>query len=169
MIQFEIRKAIPVGGLMGRVRAALHLPQQQQQPTYPRREAEIYMPKITYAGWIEGIKEQWALNMVATYKAVPIYPNFAPHTLFKVVGIEEICWNAPIDPTWNEPKALTLKGTHTEIMVKMPPSMLRPLTKEELDIVAIRDKPKTAPIKLQEIDVGNGRTIYRDPTSGEIL
>ena len=140
MITYELikKRKAPASPLFEKVQNILHLrrPQQQQQPG----SHEQYMGKLEYANWVEELKKEIRKGDLMTLSQLMPKTGEPPIPVFTVIDIQEIHWNAPIGPVHGQPRAVVcFSKVAPEITINYEPKVLRHLTKEEIDLVNLRD------------------------------
>lgn len=94
--------------------------------------------KIKYARWVESVKKSFHVGQLVTNKAIHTIPGKVPYH-FRVVSISEVMQQVRWDQVAWEPKAVTVQFKSGGIIDNKAPSTLRPLTKEECDLVALQN------------------------------
>jgi hypothetical protein len=134
---------------------------QQQPPQYPvtvrapiEPRTSHHWDKVKYAQWVEGEKNRLGgARSLVTLKGVPFVVNAVPQVIWEVAYVQEIHWHAAWDDKLKEPKAFALKLCNSKYSspVEYAPSLLRPLTQEELDIVRVHDQTTTPAPKPEAV------------------
>jgi hypothetical protein len=148
VIVHEIRKPEPVA----------QFPRQQAANEYDNGVAR-YMPKIEFAKWIESVKRQWKQGDWVTIQSAPILEGLAPKVCFRINGIQEIHWMAPLDKSCNEPRALNIVG-RAGVTLNYPPCKLRHMTEDEVRIVAVSTSQEGGKVMVAGTDNDGNPIIY---------
>jgi hypothetical protein len=147
VITHEIRKPSPPS-LLQRIKRAIVL--EEPPPLYTPSQHIVMggmkcMPKLDYVKWIEEqVKPTFGKGTLCTMKGLAVVPGVIPEPVYEVTDVQEICWHAPIDTNFHQPRCLFIRNIRHPGASTMCPIQLRPLTKVEVDLVHARDKAKQA-------------------------
>lgn len=138
-------------------------PNKSTLPDVPDRQ---FMTKVEYAKWVEQkVKVIFPKGSFVTFKALSETKGRLPPTVFKIIDIQEIHWNAPLDYIHKEPKCLVLKALHLDPVVMMAPSNVRHLTDEELQLALTRH-PESAEVPAKEVSRNESGTVGKTNEDG---
>jgi hypothetical protein len=132
----------------------------------PMMERDSYWGKLEYAHWIEEeVKKKWKRGDYATIRGVVEIEGSIPAPLFQVDQIQEIHFMAPVSDVAKEPRCMMMRNAQGSIPISYCPSMLRPLSEKELELVRLRDQ--SSPKRTIKIV---GQTLCEvDDETGEII
>jgi hypothetical protein len=155
VITHEIKKPVQtyIQSLAQRTRDTLSLVRSQHgtpsETTAPdagryMTKSNEYMGKTEYARWLEtSIRPVFGVGKLVSVVGYPFIPNRIPVPLYKVCELQEIHWMAPVEPSHqHQPRCVGVRSySHPESgLLWYPPCLLRPLQKEEMELVHLRDQ-----------------------------
>jgi hypothetical protein len=111
--------------------------------TFPQGNRVDNMPwdKVRFNIWIADILDKYPLNSLVTLKQIPCVPHIIPF-YFRITYVEELANHVIWDRDVQEPAVLHMVTTQGKPVNKCP-SVVRPLTDEEMTLVHLQNsKPK---------------------------
>lgn len=138
MLSYRIPKLATFGGgLLPKLEELRH---RRHGGEYPRPPIQSTVPwdKVQFTHWVEKVKERYKVSQVVAMACNPPQEDKLP-PLYRITYISELYSNTSFDTVFKEPICLTLMPRYGGVAVTRCPSVVRPLTEKEIELVKLQD------------------------------